>query len=134
MNLRDHFVLMLWRWTDRMNAWSLRLDARKRAEDAARGPRPPLSWWSKALTYAAAHAIMWGTVAVEASLLWGWFAAPLGAPAVGLWHALGLILLLASVTPAPRPEMSTVGVEVTGRLKRAVVRLAIGAVLAWCMR
>lgn len=27
------------------------------------------------------------------SVLWGWFIVPLGAPAIGLWHAYGLALI-----------------------------------------
>lgn len=30
--------------------------------------------------------------------LWGWFVVPLGLPAIGLWHALGLSLLVQLVT------------------------------------
>lgn len=73
------------------------------------------------------HAILYGTQGVETCILWRWFAVPLGAPALGLWDAVGFALIVGSVTYAPRVE-SKVGVEVTGRLQRAGIRLAVGFV------
>lgn len=35
--------------------------------------------------------VMWGGYVV--SVLWGWFIVPLGAPPVGIAHALGLMLM-----------------------------------------
>lgn len=37
------------------------------------------------------------------SLLWGWFVVPLGPPAVGLWHALGLAVLANLVAGSKKP-------------------------------
>lgn len=38
------------------------------------------------------------------SVLWGWFVVPLGAPAVGVWHAAGLCTLVCLMRPAIPPE------------------------------
>lgn len=81
----------------------------------------------------AAHAIVCTVAGFEVSTLWRWFARPLGAPALGIGHAVGLAMLTSALTYAPR-ESSTVGAEVTGRIKRAALRLTIGAVAVWVSR
>lgn len=84
----------------------------------------PLRTWP---TYAAVYALLYATQGVETCILWRWFAVPLGAPVLSLGNAVGLALIVGSVTYAPRVE-SKVGVEVTGRLQRAGIRLAVGFV------
>ena len=124
--------------TARMRGWADRLEAynaRRRLEDASRlrCPKRPLPWHRRAVAYALAHAILCGTAGFEVSTLWRWFARPLGAPPLGFWHAIGLTMLAATVTFTPR-EPSTLGEVVTGRVQRAAVRLAIGAVVLWAWR
>jgi hypothetical protein len=94
------------------------------ADAATEGAMRPLRTWP---TYAVVYALLYATQGVETCILWRWFAVPLGAPAMSIWNAVGLALIVGSVTYAPRVE-SKVGVEVTGRLQRAGIRLAVGFV------
>ena len=54
----------------------------------------PLRTWP---TYAAVYALLYATQGVETCILWRWFAVPLGAPALILWNAVGLALIVGSV-------------------------------------
>ena len=121
--------------THRVREWADRLEAhtaRRRLEDESRlrCPKRPLPWHQRAVVYALAYAVLYGTAGFELATLWRWFVRPMGAPSLAFWHAVGVVLLLGAVTYTPR-EMSTVGVEVTGRIKRAALRLTIGAIVLW---
>lgn len=123
------FVMRMWSLTDSLNRHASRIEgytARREVERAGE-PRKPLSRPARVATYAAVYAILYATQGVETCILWRWFAVPMGAPALSLWNAVGLALIVGSVTYAPRVE-SKVGVEVTGRLQRAGIRLAVGFV------
>lgn len=124
----------------RLHAWADRLEASnaRRAlerESRLRCPkRPlPLPWYQRAVVYALAYGILYATAAFEFATLWRWFIRPMGAPALAFWHAVGVVLSIGAVTYAPR-EMSTVGVEVTGRIERAAIRLTLGAIVLWVGR
>jgi len=96
-------------------------------------PAARLSWPQRAVVTGAAHAIVCTVAGVAVSTLWRWFVRPLGAPTLSVGHAVGLAMLTSALTYAPR-EPSTVGAEVTGRIKRAALRLTIGAVAVWVSR
>jgi hypothetical protein len=90
----------------------------------------PLRQWP---FYAAVYALLYAIQGAETCILWRWFAVRLGAPPLGVFGAVGVALIVGSVTFAPRIE-SKVGVEVTGRLQRAAIRLAVGFVCWIAMR
>ncbi len=58
------------------------------------------------------------------SILWRWFVVPLGAPAIGMWHAAGLSAFVGFVTMKARDydDVPTPNVReaVLGTVKRAV--------------
>lgn len=67
--------------------------------------------------------------------LWGWFVVPLGPPAVGLWHALGLSLLCQMLTarrPAPKRGDETGLRHQLGLLAYAVLIPLLALGLGWC--
>ena len=90
----------------------------------------PLRLWP---TYAAVYAVLYAIQGVETCILWRWFAVRLGAPPLDLFGAVGLALIVGSMAFAPHVE-STVGVEVTRRLQRAAILLAVGFVCWIAMR
>lgn len=69
------------------------------------------------------------------SSLWGWFVVPLGMPAIGTWHGLGLALLLALVTHQfTRVPESEVMQQMSHEISRPFLAWGIGAVVHfWCM-
>jgi hypothetical protein len=68
------------------------------------------------------------------SLLWRWFALPLGAPPIGIVHAMGLTWLVSMVASIP-PQKSTLttGGLIFTSLFMTTMALATGAVLAGLM-
>jgi hypothetical protein len=74
-----------------------------------------------------ASLIVWG-YAVAA--LWGWFAVPLGAPAIGLAHGLGIRLLMATAVPHPPHDdkKQRLGFQTTASMLYAGILLGLG----WC--
>lgn len=86
------------------------------------------------------HALWWGYVATR---LWFWYVVPLGLPAIGLWHAVGLGVT-AKYIGSRYVEDDTKNDEQTGSeffaslLERVYVyptsALVVGwAVQRWCM-
>ena len=71
------------------------------------------------------------------SVLWVWFAVPLGAPAVGMIQAMGIALLVSFLTyqhiSSPKKEQSTaeaMGDAVAMALMYPLLALCIG----WCIK
>lgn len=94
----------------------------------AEAPPPSRSGWRRWGTFAVWQAICWTLTTVQARALYGWFAVPLGAPALGWAHTLGLIVLASALSASPRPGEArvTYGAEMTARWWRFVQRMALG--------
>jgi hypothetical protein len=71
------------------------------------------------------------------SKLWRWFAMPFGVPAVGVWRAVGIILLVRYVTSRRKTESQTfdenVG-DLVGSAVWALMCLLIGWIVYLCGR
>jgi hypothetical protein len=60
--------------------------------------------------------------------LWGWFAVPLGLPAVGMWHALGVAVLfrLLTLKGYPRPDNKNEAFEAVATWVYPLLSLGFG--------
>lgn len=69
------------------------------------------------------------------STLWGWFAVPLGAKAIGVAHAYGLVAMLAALRPKYAHDIALKkGWDAVGTLALApLVALGLGYVAHWFM-
>lgn len=83
-------------------------------------------------------AVLWG--GYIASLLWGWFLVPLGVPAIGYWHAVGIETLLGAFGLFSRKTQPDADDSPLSIVKMALwpfvmplVFLAVGAVAHWRM-
>lgn len=103
------------------------------ALDDVERPAPPRRRWVRWRAFAAWQTIALGLATVQVRALWAWFAVPLGAPSLGWAHTVGLILLVASLSPSPRPGETrvTYGQELTARWWRFAQRMGIGLVVHW---
>jgi hypothetical protein len=63
--------------------------------------------------------------------LWGWFIVPLGAPHIGIAHAMGLALIVGLLTA--RPDLEDHEGEAAKRFGKAISQGVIGALVVWGM-
>jgi len=106
--------------------------------DVEESALPPLPKLQKALAVAGWGLENLGMVLLYPTVLrwmWTWFIVPLGAPAIGHWHAIGIILLtawlqflsLAQVQQVPSlPRSPFAGSQMVGK---AIGKLAVAATI-----
>lgn len=92
------------------------------------GPRPITESHEKAQYIALLFVLMWPLTFWKGylvSIMWRWFLVPLGVPAVGAWHVIG-IALVVSVMTKPQPFKSGEPLY-----WKTITDLVFAAVLAW---
>lgn len=70
-------------------------------------------------------------------LLWGWFITPLGAPTIGLWHAVGLNIIVGFMHTTTNNNsddpIETILTQIGTRILMAAIALGVGWVVLQLM-